>query len=189
MGTVQTYGVPEAVIARWRRALDAVTPASTRACCFTKSYYQYLKGTGSLLAHTQEHVAWLKRNEEVEEREENDADSDAERRAAAAGRTGAVAAPRFRYFTPREVANIHGKPEHFSFPQEVTLKQRCDTQTACSAAEPRDLFPILLLSRPARACRRYALLGNGISVTVVTTLLRYLLCDDEGGLRVSVDVS
>jgi site-specific DNA-cytosine methylase len=33
--------------------------------------------------------------------------------------------PRFRFFTPREVANIHGKPAHFSFPEGVTLKQRC----------------------------------------------------------------
>jgi tRNA (cytosine38-C5)-methyltransferase len=142
VGAVQTYGVPDAVIARWRRALDAVTPASTRACCFTKSYYQYLKGTGSLLAHTQEHVAWLKRNEEADEQEASDAGSDAKRKAAAAGGTGVVSVPRFRYFTPREVANIHGKPKHFSFPQEVTLKQRCDTRPACSAPEPHAACPV-----------------------------------------------
>ena len=129
---VQTYGVPDAVIARWRRALDAVTPSSRRACCFTKSYHQYLKGTGSLLAHTQEHVAWLKRDEAEGPRVERDAESDDAEGDAAEGRaegTGVVPAPRFRYFTPREVANIHGKPEHFSFPQEVTLKQRCATHT------------------------------------------------------------
>ena len=38
-----------------------MTPSSRRACCFTKSYHQYLKGTGSLLARSPQHVAWLKR--------------------------------------------------------------------------------------------------------------------------------
>lgn len=29
---------------------DIVCPESKRCCCFTKSYYRYVKGTGSLLA-------------------------------------------------------------------------------------------------------------------------------------------
>lgn len=29
---------------------DIVYPESKRCCCFTKSYYRYVKGTGSLLA-------------------------------------------------------------------------------------------------------------------------------------------
>ena len=52
-----------------------------------------------------------------------------------------------RFFSPREVANIHEIPAEFSFPDSVTLKQR------------------------------YALLGNGISVTVVSALLKYLLTE------------
>lgn len=33
--------------------LDIVYPDSKRCCCFTKSYYRYVKGTGSLLATVQ----------------------------------------------------------------------------------------------------------------------------------------
>ena len=50
-----------------------------------------------------------------------------------------------RYFTPREVANLHSFPSTFSFPPHVTIKQQ------------------------------YALLGNSLSVAVVADLLTYLL--------------
>ncbi|KAJ4826592.1 C-5 cytosine-specific DNA methylase [Turnera subulata] len=49
-----------------------------------------------------------------------------------------------RYFTPREVANLHSFPENFQFPKHISLRQR------------------------------YALLGNGLSIAVVAPLLRYL---------------
>ncbi|KAL3688302.1 hypothetical protein R1sor_014611 [Riccia sorocarpa] len=49
-----------------------------------------------------------------------------------------------RYFTPREVANFHSFPRSFAFPVHVRLKQR------------------------------YALLGNSLSVAVVSSLLKYL---------------
>lgn len=49
-----------------------------------------------------------------------------------------------RYFTPREVANLHSFPQNFRFPVHVKLKQR------------------------------YALLGNSLSVAVVSGLLKYL---------------
>ncbi|EIE24809.1 S-adenosyl-L-methionine-dependent methyltransferase [Coccomyxa subellipsoidea C-169] len=54
-------------------------------------------------------------------------------------------AMRLRYFTPREIANLHSFPAGFSFPAHVTLRQR------------------------------YALLGNSLSALVVADLLRYLL--------------
>lgn len=50
-----------------------------------------------------------------------------------------------RYFTPREVANLHSFPASFDFPQGVTRKQQ------------------------------YALLGNSLSVAVVSHLLTYLM--------------
>eukprot|EP00958_Prasinococcus_capsulatus_P000772 scaffold55_cov401-Prasinococcus_capsulatus_cf.AAC.2 len=50
-----------------------------------------------------------------------------------------------RYFTPREVANLHAFPKSFSFPSDVSKRQR------------------------------YALLGNSLSVDVVACLLQYLL--------------
>ncbi|PHT78582.1 hypothetical protein T459_16634 [Capsicum annuum] len=47
------YFVPSSLIERWVSAMDIVYPHSKR-CCFTKSYYRYVKGTGSLLATVQE---------------------------------------------------------------------------------------------------------------------------------------
>ncbi|RZC53677.1 hypothetical protein C5167_012532 [Papaver somniferum] len=49
-----------------------------------------------------------------------------------------------RYFTPREVSNLHSFPENFHFPEHISLKQR------------------------------YALLGNSLSIAVVGSLLGYL---------------
>ncbi|KAF0898610.1 hypothetical protein E2562_008193 [Oryza meyeriana var. granulata] len=46
----QDYVVPLNLIERWGNAMDIVYPESKRCCCFTKSYYRYVKGTGSLLA-------------------------------------------------------------------------------------------------------------------------------------------
>ncbi|KAH0645230.1 hypothetical protein KY284_033114 [Solanum tuberosum] len=47
------YFVPSSLIERWGSAMDIVYPYSKRCCCFTKSYYRYVKGTGSLLATAQ----------------------------------------------------------------------------------------------------------------------------------------
>ncbi len=59
--------------------------------------------------------------------------------------TEQIRALRLRYFTPREIANLHSFPAGFSFPVHITLKQR------------------------------YALLGNSLSALVVADLLAYLL--------------
>uniref|UniRef100_A0A804QTW7 tRNA aspartic acid methyltransferase 1 n=1 Tax=Zea mays TaxID=4577 RepID=A0A804QTW7_MAIZE len=47
---LQDYMVPVNLIERWGNAMDIVYPEFKRCCCFTKSYYRYVKGTGSLLA-------------------------------------------------------------------------------------------------------------------------------------------
>ncbi|KAK4730203.1 hypothetical protein R3W88_023191 [Solanum pinnatisectum] len=111
------YFVPSSLIERWGSAMDIVYPHSKRCCCFTKSYYRYVKGTGSLLAT-------------VQEKTEN--------------RTPSLQDLSLRYFTPREVANLHSFPEDFAFPQHISLRQR------------------------------YAMLGNSLSVGVVAPLLQYL---------------
>ena len=59
--------------------------------------------------------------------------------------TEQIRALRLRFFTPREIANLHSFPAAFSFPAHITLRQR------------------------------YALLGNSLSALVVADLLRYLL--------------
>ncbi|XP_074582033.1 tRNA (cytosine(38)-C(5))-methyltransferase 2 [Curcuma longa] len=93
-----TYFVPPSLIERWGSAMDIVFPESKRCCCFTKSYFRYVKGTGSLLAtcrHTNSRLEALSLKE-----------------------LG------LRYFTPREVANFHSFPPDFQFPSHVNLRQR-----------------------------------------------------------------
>ncbi|MED6204629.1 C-5 cytosine-specific DNA methylase, variant 2 [Stylosanthes scabra] len=114
--TSQQYYVPLSLVERWGSAMDVVYPDSKRCCCFTKSYYRYVKGTGSLLATVQP-----KKRDKASLKEQC-----------------------VRYFTPREVANIHSFPEDFKFPDHISLKQR------------------------------YALLGNSLSIAVVAPLLQYL---------------
>lgn len=116
------YVVPLSLIERWGSAMDIVYPDSKRCCCFTKSYYRYVKGTGSLLATVQR-----------------------ERK----GKTSSLKEQCLRYFTPREVANLHSFPDDFNFPEHISLRQR------------------------------YALLGNSLSVAVVSPLLRYLFSDSS----------
>ena len=52
---------------------------------------------------------------------------------------------RLRYFTPREVANLMGFPESFTFPDTATIKQR------------------------------YRTLGNSINVRLVAELMTYFM--------------
>lgn len=115
-GSLNQYFVPSNLIERWGSAMDIVYPDSKRCCCFTKSYYRYVKGTGSLLATVMPLTRDKSSLEEL----------------------------CLRYFTPREVSNLHSFPKEFEFPEHVTLRQR------------------------------YALLGNSLSVAVVAPLLRYL---------------
>ncbi|KAJ8751714.1 hypothetical protein K2173_025885 [Erythroxylum novogranatense] len=91
------YTVPLSLIERWGSAMDIVYPDSKRCCCFTKSYYRYVKGTGSLLATI--------------------LPSDK-------GKTSSLKEQGLRYFTPREVANFHSFPEDFRFPEHISLRQR-----------------------------------------------------------------
>lgn len=52
-----------------------------------------------------------------------------------------------RYFSPREIANLHSFPSDFSFPLHITARQQ------------------------------YAMLGNSLSIAIVAGLLKYLLLD------------
>ncbi|KAL6985299.1 C-5 cytosine-specific DNA methylase [Sarracenia purpurea var. burkii] len=116
--TLSQYFVPLSLIERWGNVMDIVYPGSKRCCCFTKSYYRYVKGTGSLLATVQPKTNESSLKEQC-----------------------------LRYFTPREVANLHSFPKDFCFPQYTSLRQR------------------------------YALLGNSLSVAVVAPLLGYLFTE------------
>ncbi|URE27712.1 C-5 cytosine-specific DNA methylase [Musa troglodytarum] len=115
------YSVAPSLIERWGNAMDIVFPESRRCCCFTKSYYRYVKGTGSLLATSGDINSRLEAPSLIE--------------------LG------LRFFTPREVANLHSFPAEFHFPSHTSLRQR------------------------------YALLGNSMSVAVVAPLLQYLFSE------------
>ncbi|KAG8381901.1 hypothetical protein BUALT_Bualt05G0021000 [Buddleja alternifolia] len=115
--TSNQYLVPSSLVERWGSAMDIVFPESRRCCCFTKSYFRYVKGTGSLLATTPGKIK---------------------------DKMSSLPELHLRYFTPREVANLHSFPEDFQFPQHVSLRQR------------------------------YALLGNSLSIGVVAPLFHYL---------------
>lgn len=117
--SLNQYFVPSSLIERRGSVMDIVYPDSKRCCCFTKSYYRYVKGCGSLLATV------MPRRKDKTSLEEQC----------------------LRYFTPREVANLHSFPKDFDFPQHISLRQR------------------------------YALLGNSLSVAVVAPLLRYLFSE------------
>ena len=110
------------VLERYGPAMDVVGPHDRRSCCFTKNYTRYFKGAGSVLAP-----------------------------ALPAG--GVVAEPKTlealapltpRFFSPREIANLHGFPAAFAFPDSVSRK------------------------------KRYELLGNSLSVQVLARLLTFL---------------
>ncbi|KAK1429556.1 hypothetical protein QVD17_11769 [Tagetes erecta] len=94
--SLNQYFVPSSLIERWGSAMDIVYPDSKRCCCFTKSYYRYVKGTGSLLATIMPKTRDKTSLEEL----------------------------RLRYFTPKEVSNLHSFPKDFEFPEHVTLRQR-----------------------------------------------------------------
>lgn len=91
------YYVPPNLIERWGSAMDIVYPDSKRCCCFTKSYYRYVKGTGSFLATIEPKLK---------------------------GKASPLKDQGLRYFTPREVANFHSFPKEFCFPDPVSLRQR-----------------------------------------------------------------
>eukprot|EP00873_Tetraselmis_striata_P012473 jgi/Tetstr1/432737/TSEL_022103.t1 len=156
------YRVPEHVIEQSGFVLDVVAAPAVRLKCFTKTYSRFAKGTGSVLA-----TAGAERLREY--RSDNGGCGGPPPGDAGAAAGGVAVADGWaagnygeavfgaslkelglRYFTPREVANLHSFPPSFAFPPGITLRQR------------------------------YALLGNSLSVAVVADLLTYLLAEPAG---------
>ncbi|KAI7861742.1 S-adenosyl-L-methionine-dependent methyltransferase [Spinellus fusiger] len=129
------YNVPDKVLLKHGHVFDIVLPNSHRSCCFTKGYSHYVEATGSVLQMNTslnvisvfEEAATAKENGETEKQ------------------LALLQSLQLRYFTPREVANLMGFPEKFTFPDSSSLKQR------------------------------YRTLGNSINVRLVSELMRYLL--------------
>lgn len=50
----QQYLVPDKVLAKNSHVFDIVKPDGHRSCCFTKGYYHYAQGTGSVIQMNQD---------------------------------------------------------------------------------------------------------------------------------------
>ncbi|NWR28889.1 TRDMT methyltransferase, partial [Tachuris rubrigastra] len=125
------YFLPPKCLLRYAFLLDIVKPTCRRSTCFTKGYGHYVEGTGSVLqtALDVQLESVFKHIEELAEEE----------------KLMKLSTLKLRYFTPREIANLHGFPLEFGFPEKVTIKQ----------------------------C--YHLLGNSLNVRVVAKLISILL--------------
>ncbi|NWT79701.1 TRDMT methyltransferase, partial [Lanius ludovicianus] len=125
------YFLPPKSLLRYAFLLDIVKPTCRRSTCFTKGYGHYVEGTGSVLqtAVDVELESVFKHIDNLPEEE----------------KLVKLSTLKLRYFTPREIANLHGFPLEFGFPEKVTVKQ----------------------------C--YRLLGNSLNVHVVAKLISILL--------------
>uniref|UniRef100_A0A8V0XJE2 tRNA (cytosine(38)-C(5))-methyltransferase n=1 Tax=Gallus gallus TaxID=9031 RepID=A0A8V0XJE2_CHICK len=127
----QMYFLAPKSLVRYAFLLDIVKPTCRRSTCFTKGYGHYVEGTGSVLqtAVDVELESVFKHIENLTEEE----------------KLMKLSTLKLRYFTPREIANLHGFPPEFGFPDKVSIKQ----------------------------C--YRLLGNSLNVRVVAKLISVLL--------------
>ena len=163
------YAVPLPELKKAKKSIHAVTQTDRKCNCFTKSYGKFVKGTGSFLVegrfdfHDWDLGDWnatdLSTGEDTTGAKPGDATDlctgvkPGDTPDLSTGdTTGAIPVPspdppRARYFTPREVANIHSFPPNFSFPKNITQTQQ------------------------------FALLGNSLSVACVAPLLEFLLDD------------
>uniref|UniRef100_A0A8C3QJP1 tRNA (cytosine(38)-C(5))-methyltransferase n=1 Tax=Cyanoderma ruficeps TaxID=181631 RepID=A0A8C3QJP1_9PASS len=125
------YFLPPKSLLRYAFLLDIVKPTCRRSTCFTKGYGHYVEGTGSVL-QTAVDVQLESVFKHIDELPEDE-------------KLVKLSSLKLRYFTPREIANLHGFPLEFGFPEKVTVKQ----------------------------C--YRLLGNSLNVRVVAKLISILL--------------
>ncbi|XP_069585597.1 tRNA (cytosine(38)-C(5))-methyltransferase isoform X2 [Ranitomeya imitator] len=117
--------LPPKALLRYALILDIVTPTCRRSTCFTKGYGHYVEGTGSILQISSAYKSLETLSDEE--------------------KLAKLSTLKLRYFTPREIANLHGFPAQFDFPDKITTKQR------------------------------YRLLGNSLNVHVVAKLISLLL--------------
>ncbi|XP_032093328.1 tRNA (cytosine(38)-C(5))-methyltransferase [Thamnophis elegans] len=125
------YFLPLKSLLRYALLLDIVRPTCRRSTCFTKGYGHYVEGTGSVLqmAEDIQLESVFKSFDDLSEDE----------------KLKNLSMLQLRYFTPREIANLHGFPPEFDFPENIAIKQ----------------------------C--YRLLGNSLSVFVVAKLISFLV--------------
>ena len=140
------YRAQPKVLGQCADVIDVVAPGSHKANCFTKSYTQYAKGTGSFLcmldtAGLAAHQLYITDKGNLAHQ---DPDVTKEQLASLWQQLG------LRYFTAREAANLHGFPPSFSFPDSVTLRQRYQLiGNSLSVAVVADLLKYLFAEQAA----------------------------------------
>lgn len=126
----EEYLLGDKILHRHGMVLDICYEMSRKSCCFTKAYGRYVEGTGSVFCGKSEE----KLNEiygacfgatEEEHLEK-------------------MRSLRLRFFTPREVCRLMCFPETFTFPNDISNKQK------------------------------YMLLGNSINIKIVAELIKIL---------------
>ncbi|CAI9532958.1 unnamed protein product [Staurois parvus] len=128
---ISQYLLPPKSLLRYALILDIVKPTCRRSICFTKGYGHYVEGTGSVLQMaTDVEISSVYKSLETLSDEE---------------KLAKLSTMKLRYFTPREIANLHGFAADFGFPEKITSKQR------------------------------YRLLGNSLNVHIVARLVTLLL--------------
>ncbi|KAI9248551.1 S-adenosyl-L-methionine-dependent methyltransferase [Phascolomyces articulosus] len=129
------HSISDKTLLKYGHVFDIVKPRTHRSCCFTKGYYHYAEATGSI----------LQLNEELETKEIFDKVTRAKKIEDEQEALALLKSLKLRYFTPREVANLMGFPDNFTFPELSTIKQK------------------------------YRTLGNSINVRLVSELMIYLM--------------
>ncbi|XP_060681545.1 tRNA (cytosine(38)-C(5))-methyltransferase isoform X2 [Hemiscyllium ocellatum] len=122
-----SYFIPPKTLLRYALVLDIVGPSCRRSVCFTKGYGHYVEGTGSVLK-TAPDVELSEVFQSFQTLSDNE-------------KLSQLSKLKLRYFTPREIANLHGFPPEFRFPQNISLRQS------------------------------YRLLGNSLNINVVAKLI------------------
>lgn len=128
----EMYRIPEKTLKKRCFILDICYSNSKRSCCFTKAYGRYLEGTGSVYSEDSEECISIiyKKLLELEPLSPEYLEQ--------------IRKLKLRFFTPKEVCRLMSFPEHFSFPDSISIKQK------------------------------YMLLGNSVNVKVVSELIKIL---------------
>lgn len=107
---VQQFLVPDKILEKYAQGLDIVSAKSHSSCCFTRGYYHYAVGTGSVLHH--DCSVDLALAYQCYARQKNSCDS-----------IKSLKELKLRYFTPQEVAKLMLFPASHAFPTNVSNKQ------------------------------------------------------------------
>ncbi|XP_066594735.1 tRNA (cytosine(38)-C(5))-methyltransferase [Prorops nasuta] len=130
-----SYLIPQKILQKHINVLDIRNSEDDGSCCFTKAYRHYNEGTGSVYCPLPKDIYATK----IEESKKVDKSS--------YECLKILESLKLRYFTPTEISRLMCFPEDFTFPNNITVKQR------------------------------YRLLGNSINVYVVSVLIFLLNID------------